>query len=252
MADRSPAAETASGVGVLDKCVDLLWAVREGAESVADAAVRAEVSRPTAHRLLGALAAHGLVARDGGGALTIGPALRALAAGSAIEVLLAVAGRVLGDLQAATGASAQLFRRAGDVRVCIASVEPPTGLKDAVPVGTALPLTAGSAAKVLLAWSGGDCRGTGGRGARLAGPAADQAVLAAVRSAGYAASVGERELGLASVSAPVWAAGEVLAALCVAGPGERLAAELEGRLARLVVAGAAELSARLSVLAGSS
>ena len=241
----------ASGVGVLDKCVDLLWAVRSGATSVAQVAARADVSRPTAHRLLGALLARGLVSRDGSGELSIGPGLLALAAGSATEVLIACAGPVLRELCAVTGQSAHLFRRASDVRVCVASAEPAAGLLDALPVGTALPLTAGSAAKVLLAWPDAVRAADGSRGAGLVAPF-DEATLAAVRSAGYALSVAEREPGLASASAPVWLRGEMLAALCVAGPSERLAYELEERVAPLVVAAADALGERLWQLTGAA
>ncbi len=255
MTEAAPAtsAEAPTGVGVVNKCVDLLWAVRGGATSVAEAAAITEVSRPTAHRLVAALVGHGLLARRSDGTLSVGPALRALAAGSAVETLVACAEPVLRDLCAATGESAQLFRRCGPVRICIASAEPAAGLKDAVPVGTTLPLSAGSAAKVLLAWPGAEPIAAAHPGAGGATTAPfDEKTLAAVRSAGHAVSVAEREPGLCSASAPVWAGRQLLAALCVAGPSERLLPALRGPVTSLVVAAAAELSVRLSVLTGSS
>ena len=48
------------------------------------------------------------------------------------------------------------------------------------------------------------------------------AELAAVRKRGWAASVAEREPGVASVSAPVLADGQLLGALCVSGPASRI------------------------------
>jgi DNA-binding IclR family transcriptional regulator len=68
--------------------------------------------------------------------------------------------------------------------------------------------------------------------------------LAAVRSRGWAESVGEREPGVASVSAPVRdRAGGVLGAISVSGPIERLGRRPGRRLAPAVVAAAERLSA---------
>ena len=67
--------------------------------------------------------------------------------------LLTAAEDVLPTLRDLTGESVQLYRREGDSRVCVAVAEPASGLRDTVPVGVRLPLTAGSGAKVLMAWS---------------------------------------------------------------------------------------------------
>ena len=55
----------------------------------------------------------------------------------------------------------------GDERVCVAAAERTSGLRDTVPVGAALPMTAGSAAQVLLAWEEPDRLHRGLRGARF-------------------------------------------------------------------------------------
>src|ERR1700689_2893491 len=67
-----------------------------------------------------------------------------------------------------------------------------------VPIGAALPMTAGSAAQVLLAWEEGERMHRGLRGAKFTAT-----TLAGVRRRGWAASAAEREAGVASVSAPV-------------------------------------------------
>ena len=54
------------------------------------------------------------------------------------------------------GESAQLYRRQGDRRICVAAAERLTGLRDTVPVGAVLTMHAGSAAQVLLAWEDPD------------------------------------------------------------------------------------------------
>ena len=68
------------------------------------------------------------------------------------------------------------------------------------------------------------------------------AELAAVRKRGWAASVAEREPGVASVSAPVLADGQLLGALCVSGPASRIGQAPGKRLAPLVVQAAADLA----------
>lgn len=223
--------EQSSGVGVLDKAVLVLDAVHGGAHSLAALTAGTGLSRATAHRLAVALEVHGLLARDPGGRWVIGPRMSELAGEDA---LLQRAAPVLARLRDHTGESAQLYRRQGDVRVCVAASERGSGLRDTVPVGAVLPMTAGSAAQVLLAFS---------EEPAPAGAAFSERALAEVRRRGWAHSVAEREAGVASVSAPVRAAdGTVVAAISVSGPLERLGRQ-PGRLhAAAVVAAARELS----------
>jgi DNA-binding IclR family transcriptional regulator len=137
---------------------------------------------------------------------------------------------VLQRLSAETGESAQLYVREGDQRVCVATHERPTGLRDTVPLGAVLPLTKGSGGRVLLAWAEDRDRFP-----------VDAAVLAEVRDTGWAATVGEREAGVASVSAPVRVGDQVVAALGVSGPAERLGPDPGARFAEPVLAAAADL-----------
>ncbi len=147
------------------------------------------------------------------------------AAAAAGDRLGAAAGPVLARLRDTTGESAQVFRRQGADRVCVAVAERPTGLRDTIPVGEVLPMKAGSAAQVLLAWDDPD------RLARVLPTARFSATtLAGVRRRGWAQSVGERERGVASVSAPVRShRGRVVAAVSVSGPIDRLTRQ-PGRL----------------------
>jgi DNA-binding IclR family transcriptional regulator len=223
--------EQSSGVGVLDKAVLVLDAVHAGAHSLAHLTERTGLSRATAHRLAVALEVHGLLARDRGGRWAIGPLVGKLAGN---DTLLERAEAILARLRDVTGESAQLYRRQGLERICIAASERGSGLRDTVPVGAALPMSAGSAAQVLLAFSDEPAP---------PGAAFGDRALSEVRRRGWAHSVGEREPGVASVSAPVLAAdGTVVAAISVSGPIERLGRQ-PGRLhAAAVVAAARELS----------
>jgi DNA-binding transcriptional ArsR family regulator len=149
-----PGGKRITGVGVLDRSVGLLDLLADGPRTLRWLADASGLPRPTAYRLLVALEAHRLVARDATGAFELGPRLAELAvrAGPALD-LAAVAGPALARLHDATGESVQLYVRSGDRRLCVAARDAGTGLRDSVPVGALLPLDAGSGGKVLLAWS---------------------------------------------------------------------------------------------------
>src|SRR5215472_12800403 len=68
-----------TGVGVLDRSVLLLELLADGPRPLRWLSDHSRLPRPTAHRLLVALEAHGLVGRDGSGAFRLGPRLAELA-----------------------------------------------------------------------------------------------------------------------------------------------------------------------------
>jgi DNA-binding IclR family transcriptional regulator len=223
-----------SGVGVIDKAAMVLDTLEAGPTSLAQLVAATGLARPTAHRLALALVHHRLVSRDMQGRFVLGSRLVELAAAAGEDRLIAAAGPVLMNLRDATGESAQVFRRQGDARVCVASAERPIGLRDTIPVGTQLSMKAGSAAQVLLAWEDHERLLEGLHGARFT-----PTVLAGVRRRGWGQSLGEREPGVASVSAPVRGpSGRVIAAVSISGPIERLTRQ-PGRLHAEVVCNAA-------------
>jgi DNA-binding IclR family transcriptional regulator len=232
--------DNSSGVGVLDKTVSVLNALESGPTSLAQLVAGTGLARPTAHRIAVALERHRLVGRDSRGRFILGPRIAELAAAAGEDRLLAVAQPILNQLRDATGESAQLYRRQADTRVCVAVAERSTGLRDTVPIGSALPMTAGSAAQVLLAWDEPERARQGLQAAKFTA-----ATLAQVRRRGWAASVAEREAGVASVSAPVRGpGGRVIAAVSVSGPIERLTRS-PGRLHAVVVSRSGEKIAEL-------
>lgn len=201
---------------MLDKAVALLDAVASRPCSLTDLVDATGITRPTAHRLALALEQHGLVARDSSGRFVMGP--QALAWASARDDLPARADLVVSELRDATGLSSQVYRRVGDMRLCIAAAEPATGLRDTVPVGSRLTLQAGSAAQVLVAWLA-----PAEQAALMDGAAYTPEDLAIVRRRGWAHSLGQREPGVGSVSAPVRdTTGSVIAAISLSGPQERV------------------------------
>ncbi len=229
-----------SGIGVLDKAVGVLRAVAGDPCGLAELCERTGLPRATAHRLAVGLEVHGLLERGSDGRWRPGPALSELAANRS-DPLLDAAALVLPRLRDITGESVQLYRREGTQRVCVANAEPASGLRDTVPVGSRLPMTAGSGAKVLAAWAE-----PGVQRAVLADAVFSERVLVDVRRRGWAQSVAERETGVASVSAPVRdAAGQVVAAVSVSGPVDRMGRRPGGRWAADLLAAAEALHHRL-------
>ena len=210
--------DSVSGVGVLDKVVALLNAVADSPAPLADLQTRTGLPRATVHRLAAALEQHGLLRRDVDGRFELGLALVPLGHAAAERLpLVEIARPVLEALRTDTGESVQLFVREGMQRRCVLSLESPHGLRWIVPQGTLLPLDVGSAGRVL----------SDERSKR-----------------GWIQSVGEREAGVASVSAPVVAIdGSILAAVSVSGPIERLTRQPGKCFGDAVVAAAERISA---------
>jgi DNA-binding IclR family transcriptional regulator len=213
-----------SGVGVVDKVVAVLGALETGPASLAELQTTTGLPRATAHRLATALETHGLVRRGDDGRFVLGLRLVALgqAAGDGFP-LAAVARPVLIDLRDRTGESVQLYVREGDGRRCVASLQSPHALRWIVPEGALLPIDRGSAGRVL----------TDGSAQWKA-------------SVPWKASVEEREIGVASVSAPVRdQSGQVVAAVSVSGPIERLSRDPGARFGPAVASAAEQIERAL-------
>ncbi len=214
---------TVTGVGVLDKAVRVLEAVEQRPLDLAGLVAATGIPRATAHRLAVALEAHRLLRRDGQGRFVPGLRLVGLGRAAATAVALPDAARpALEALRDDTGESVQLYVRDGDRRVCIVSLESPHGLRTIVPLGAALPLGIGSAGRILAGEPVGD-------------------------PGGWVQSVGEREAGVASVSAPVCSRDDgLVAAVSISGPIDRLGSEPGRRHGAAVVAAARRIEASLA------
>jgi DNA-binding IclR family transcriptional regulator len=133
-------------------------------------------------------------------------------------------------------------------------VESRNGLRTIVHEGASLPLTAGSAGKVFMTWASAEDRQRLLASAEKltpetpVDPARLEQDFEAIRAQGWAESVGERELGVASVSAPVRdARGGILAAVSVSGPIERTGSAPGDRYATEVIAAARAIERSLGV-----
>jgi DNA-binding IclR family transcriptional regulator len=210
-----------SDVGVLDKAMSVIAAVERQPLALAALVEATGLARPTAHRLAVALEAHGLLRRDDEGRFVLGARTIALGRAAADAFpLRELALPALRTLRDKTQESVQLYVRDGDSRICVASLQSPHGLRTIVHEGAALPLRAGSGGAVLLE-------------------------RPAVLERGWAESIGEREAGVASVSAPVVDRARVIAAVSVSGPIERLTRTPGKRYARAVMAAARSIERAL-------
>ena len=235
-----------TGVGVLDRCVTILDAVEQGSRAVPAISKATGLHRATTHRLVKALEHHGFVAKIGGQGYRLGPKLLRLAATATRDLPLRdLAHPVLERLAGMTGESAQLYVQDGDRRVCIDAVESANELRTIVEIGASLPLTAGSAGKVFLAFASGPYRELLLKG--LEQPTEEG--LATIRRLGWAWSAGERQAGVGSVSAPVFAPhGALTAAVSVSGPMSRIERSSAKRYATAVVDAAGDIERALGGL----
>jgi DNA-binding IclR family transcriptional regulator len=197
--------DSVSGVGVIDKGVLILRALVRAPLDLAALQEATDLPRATAHRLAVALEQHGLVRRDPQGRFCLGFELIRLGQAAEDEFPLAELTRpILTALRDETGESVQLYVADGDGRRCVVSLESTHGLRWIVPQGALLPLERGSAGRVL---QGDD----------------------------LAESVEEREPGVASVSAAVRdRRGQIVAAVSLSGPIERLSRQPGQKFGRRV------------------
>ena len=209
--------DSVSGVGVIDKGVVILSALARTPLDLAALQDETGLPRATAHRLAVALELHGLVRRDPQGRFCLGFELIRLGRAAEDQFPLADLARpILTSLRDATGESVQLYVPEGESRRCVVSLESTHGLRWIVPQGALLPMDRGSAGRVLQG---------------------DES----------AESVEEREPGVASVSAAVRdRRGQIIAAVSLSGPVERLSRQPSQRFGRDVAEAAKSVTAAVS------
>lgn len=150
--------------------------------------------------------------------------------------------------------------RDGRSVVCIARLESPHAIRLAHSIGARTPLHTGALGKVLLAFAPDDIVATvlskplrRLTARTITEPDELLAELERIRKTGYAESHGEGDEGASAVAAPIRdAAGEVTAAIAVAGPSERVRALPRAELCRRVVDAARAISAELGWLEDAS
>ncbi|WP_256979177.1 MULTISPECIES: IclR family transcriptional regulator [unclassified Rhodococcus (in: high G+C Gram-positive bacteria)] len=181
--------------GVLARAAAILNAVEACPRTTGDLAKMLGLSASTVYRLVGEMVRYSMLRRDNDGLVHPGDRF-------GTSTLGGLAVPILRRLRQETGESAQLWVLRGSHRLCLVSEDSEHELRASLPVGALLPLGAGSAGHVL---------------------AGDLDADAERRTRGWWESASERTPGLTSVSAPVRRDERIVAAVCVAGPIERVA-----------------------------
>ncbi|KRD18555.1 IclR family transcriptional regulator [Acidovorax sp. Root267] len=231
----APAAQpdAAGGVIAVTRALQVLeaFALGESSLPLAELSRRCGLHKTTVLRLARTLAQSGFMVQREDGDWRLGPAAGWLGAryqaGFDVQNVLEPA---LRELTHATGESAAFYVREGQVRTCLVRVEGPQALRHHARMGEGLPLDKGSPGRVILAFSGEP------------GKAYED-----IRKKGYHWSIGEREQGVATVSAPVFGMHwRLMGSVCISGPASRLPAEKLEALAQTVIAAATQLSYALA------
>lgn len=240
-----------NGAQTAERAIDVLLLVAGSDEPLG----LTEISRRTGYnvsatyRLVQALTSHSLLARD--------PGRRAYAAGGGLVALAAtvmkrlnvpeLATPSLERLRSLTAETVSLYVRDGRRRICVAVVEGLHQMRWVVPVGDVQPLYVGLTGKAILAHlpdaEADDVLDAAAR--EGLDRAQIELQLARVRAAGYLAGLGDRVDGVAGVSAPVFGAAGVAAALTISGPGDRFTMPVAEEAAAALVREAAAISAAL-------
>ena len=149
-----------------------------------------------------------------------------------IKEVLDIIGPLLKSLRDSTGETTCFFKAEQHYRVCVAMAETRHALRREMHLGKILPLHAGSAGRVLLAWDSELLDAVMGDPLESITDStitSSEDLVAAVkktRTEGFAITVGEREDGASGLSAPVFdSAAALVGAVTISGPTLRMPCE---------------------------
>ncbi|WP_414941709.1 IclR family transcriptional regulator [Amycolatopsis sp. cmx-11-51] len=241
-----------------DRVLDILglFSAERPVWSGADIAASLDVARSTAYRYLQSLSATGFVEETPGG-FRLGPRIFALARLARVGLGLSdLAVPVMRGLAEHVNETVLLTRRSGRSVVCLDLVEVSRPVRLSYERGHILPINAGAAAEVLLAWEDPDEVTAVLNQAplerfthkTLVDPAALRTRLERIRNRGIAVSLGELDDHILGVAAPIRGAnGSVRAAISIAALAARIPQAQLPEVEAAVAAAAAEVTRRLCV-----
>lgn len=257
VAEPTPLKET-SAVQSVDRAVSALeHLARQGEAGVSEVARVIGVHKSTASRLLGALQARGLVEPTGErGRYRLGYGILRLAGAMGGRLDVTTQGReVCEELAAEVGETVNIAVRQGDQVINVHQSDGGSAISVNNWVGRPTPLHATSSGKVLLAWAPKPLRDSliGRLPAFTEETVVDAAVLrqqlAEIAGAGFATTVGEYEVGLNAVAAPVFGGdNQVIAAVSVSAPAYRMPESQLPKVARAVITAGIRISERMGHL----
>lgn len=188
-----------------------------------EVATQAGLDKTTCARLLGLLEKGGWLLRDRTTKqYTVGPTLVRLSMTAGLPDLVRLQLLpLLHELHARSSETVSLQRRIGTLRICVAGLESHLPLRRGLPLGDALPLTAGPSGKVILAFADDAAVAT-------LTPDLDQTTrtqlhttLDAIRATGYLSLDGDRTPDVGAIAVPLFDHGSVYGSLTIAGPSSR-------------------------------
>jgi DNA-binding IclR family transcriptional regulator len=161
---------------------------------------------------------------------------------------------VMVRLQEQTRETISLYILEGSERVCVERLESPETVRIVARIGRRIPLYAGSAGKVFLAFMPENRREMILRDIDL-DPMTERTItdmdvlrdnLGQIREKGYAVSQGEWIIDASGTAAPIFdQRGQITAAISISGPGQRFTDEKIKEMADLLVKEAAQISFEL-------
>ncbi|MFC4911807.1 IclR family transcriptional regulator [Actinomadura gamaensis] len=243
-----------------DRALDILMMFADdrtviGAQEVAD---HLGVARSTAYRYLQSLVGSGFVEEQRPSGFRLGPRVFELARIARRGIGLSEVSRpVMRELSDALGHTVLLTRRAGATVVCLEREEADQPVRLSYERGHVLPVNAGAAALVLLAWAPPDEieRAVGQSGlprftdATVTDADALDGRLARIRRDGTAVTRGELDPDVLGVAAPIRdTEHRVVAAVSIAALSHRVPDEDLPEIVREVTHAAATISERLGLL----
>jgi DNA-binding IclR family transcriptional regulator len=219
---------------VLGKITEILDAFSLSRPSMTLGEIQQVTGLPTStvQRLVSNMVAQRLLDRAGD-QIRIGARMAYWAATAVKDLdVLSVVNPVLKEIRDKTGETACFFKVEQTFRVCVAIAETRHALRRDMYVGKVIPLHAGSASRVLLAWSPELAEKilaspleplTDGT---VTSPDELRTLIARARADGYAITAGEREDSASGLSAPVFdSAADIVGAITISGPMVRMPRE---------------------------
>lgn len=249
MAARAGEGSQRSASSALERGADVLLLFASSVEAnlgVTQIANQLGLSKAVVHRILSALRNKGLVEFDEGSRrYSLGPVIMSLGLTYLQKLdVRAVAMPELVELSHETNETTTLSVRTGSNRVYVDQVTPMREVLMSVKIGVPYPLHAGASSKAFLAFLPGEeiDRYLDEPLAKVtAGTITDRRKLrrelAQIAERGWAASVGERQIGAGSVAAPILDYRDYpIAVVSVCGPADRMLVEMDACVEKLVVA----------------
>jgi DNA-binding IclR family transcriptional regulator len=238
----------------VERALDILLCFTEAGEmTLTEISSRAALHKSTVHRLLASLEGKGFIVKDSStDKYRLGFRIWELSANlSHSDDMGVVLLPEMEQLRDQLGETISLYVRDSFERVRIQAVQSNHAIRRVAPVGARMPLYVGASSKVLLAYADDSVQRQVLDAAAAAGPAGGDREallrqLGETKILGYATSIEEREPGAAAVSAPILnRAGQLVAALAVSGPANRLTQDKMLEHAPLITAAARRMGAML-------